>query len=119
MGMSNGFHPKFMGRFEAEIENGGVEMNVEVSIQVIQLQPAGLELPNLCVDFVAHRRSKAGLEKVAEACSKGGIRKMEVIVHQTGNLGGLECRPTAHKHQMKSNPERWMLSREFDSFVGM
>ncbi len=94
-----------------------MQVQVQMTVDVIERQAGGAELLKLRVDFQAKLFTEAALEKITEAGGDGPIAELTTRIDEAGNLLRRQGGFAAKERQVQADAELWILPRQGDSLI--
>jgi hypothetical protein len=113
-GQSKALESELTSVLHQKIENGGMQMQVQVAIDMVQRQTGGAELFKLGVNFRAQLLAEALLEKIAKRRAGGIIAEFHVPINQAGYLFRRRSGMPAQKSEVEANAKTWILTSQGD-----
>jgi hypothetical protein len=103
--------------FAENFEDGGMKMEMEMAIDMIERKAGGFETIELGGDFPFELGMTTLVRKIAKAGARGVVGEVLIRINEVGNFGGWKRGSSVAQSQMEANPEAGMFAREGDRFV--
>jgi hypothetical protein len=100
---------KLGGVGHQDAEYGGMQVQVQVAIDVIERQPGGAELSELGVNFLPQLLAQAPVKEVTEAGARRVGGELPLRVYEPGNFCGRQGGMAAEQRQVQSDAQRGIL----------
>jgi len=108
--------PELGGIGHEDVEDGGMEVEVEVAVDVVQFETGGVKLVELGVDFGAELVVEMAAEKVAPARPRGVGLELLAVPGEAGNSGRGQEGASAGQGEVEADAEGGVGAGQSDSF---
>ena len=99
------------GVFHQNLKNRGMQMQVQMAVDMVKRQAGGAEFCKLRVNFRAQLFAQAALKKITKTGGDGIVAEPAARIGQTGDFSRRQGGFTAKQRQVQANAQPWVLPR--------
>src|SRR5713101_3738366 len=110
-------HARFGGKVEKHVRQHGMDVEIEMAVDMIQVAGEFQMKVDLCADFVAQRRADLAVEKVAHSGNDRAFEETACRVDDAFELLEGQHASTAAYDEMKSDVESGIFARDGNRLI--
>ena len=95
-----------------------MQVEVQVTVDVIQGEPSGTKSFKLGQEFPAHLLVQPGCKKITQPSHHRSIGEPATLIHQPGDFCRGQHRATANQHRMQTHAELGIGPRDVHGSLG-